>query len=304
MSCRLRRSGFSLIELLVVIAIIAVLAGLLLASVQKVRDAANRVKCQNNLKQIGLALHIYHDSFGTLPPAFSHYDPQFTPPQPQDKFWYISWMARLLPYIEQGNLAGEVQWEQWPWWQGQTNGIVMPIYRCPTDSRQSQPAPFGGGVSVALTGYLGVSGTNMNTRDGVLFPNSQVTFTQITDGLSNTLMVGERPPSKDLYFGWWFAGAGQDPAYSGSCDVILGTQEIKTTGIGEEGGCGSGPYSFGPGKVSDACSMFHFWSLHQGGANFLYCDGSVHFIRYTCNPTLLVRMGTANGGEPVSGDDF
>ena len=304
MNRRLRRPGFSLVELLVVIAITGILLALLVSAIEKVRDAANRVKCQNNLKQIGIALHMYHDNFSTLPPAFTHYNPQFQPPAPLDQSWYIAWMTRILPFLEQQNFSTEVKWNQWPWWQGTNNAFPQPIYQCPSDDRQHQAAQFTGGIAVATTGYLGCNGSNMHTRDGVLYPNSQVSFGQITDGLSNTLMVGERPPSKDLWFGWWFAGAGQDPEYTGSCDVVLGTQEIRTTGFPDYGSCGSGPFSFKPGRPDDACSMFHFWSPHSGGANFLLCDGAVLFLRYSCNPNLLVKMGTINGGEDIGGEDF
>src|SRR5262245_12411617 len=107
-----QRRAFSLIELMVVIAIIAILIGLLLPAVQKVREAANQVECKNNLKQIGLALHVYHDGHGSFPPAHS-YDPGWTTvpnvPRPLDNWWYISWMARILPYIEQDGLYKRIK---------------------------------------------------------------------------------------------------------------------------------------------------------------------------------------------------
>jgi prepilin-type processing-associated H-X9-DG protein len=179
----------------------------------------------------------------------------------------------------------------------------MSVYRCPSDSRQRK-ALEAGGLVVGLAGYLGVSGTDQYAKDGVFFPNSQVTFASITDGLSNTLMAGERPPSVDLWFGWWFAGSGQTPDSTGSCDVVLGTQEIRTYDGDPYGSCPKGPYKFGPGKVEDPSSMFHYWSLHSKGSNFLLADGSVHFIRYSCDPTLLQRLGTINGGEVAGGGGF
>jgi prepilin-type N-terminal cleavage/methylation domain-containing protein/prepilin-type processing-associated H-X9-DG protein len=322
------RKAFTLVELLVVIAIIGLLVGMLLSAIQTARSAADRVRCQNNLKQIGLALHMYHDSIGSLPPALSypygfvafgslpdlpgHGDspPKFEEPKgvtefgkPEDKFWYISWMTRILPYLEENAIYAEVPWEKWPFWAGKVNGYVLPIFTCPSDNRQRQAAPFGPN-NVGLTGYLGVSGTHQHACDGLLFPNSRIPFTAIGDGLNHTLLVGERPPSKDLYFGWWYAGAGQDPDYTGACDVVLGTQETKSTKLSEYAECGNGPFNFGPGKLDNACDMFHFWSLHGHGSNFLLADGSVILIRYNCNPTLLARMGTANGREPVQGNEY
>ncbi len=318
-----QRHGFSLIELLVVIAILGILVALLLAAVTHAREAANRVRCLNNLKQIGLALHMYHDDVGMLPPglgrpndmsqltqSFGRKPPKkpgtpqagLTYPTPVDQSWYISWMARLLPYLEQNNLFSQIQWNQWPFWQPPVGGCPLPIYQCPSDARQQQTTTVEGS-QVALTGYLGVSGTDQFRQDGLLFPNSQMRFESIGDGLSNTLMVGERPPSTDLYFGWWFAGAGQDPDYTGSVDVVLGTQEVRTVAIDGYETCGPGPYGYSSGKVTDPCAIFHFWSTHGAGANFLFADGSARLLRYTITPKVLAELGTANGGEAVPPTD-
>ena len=130
----------------------------------------------------------------------------------------------------------------------------------------------------------------------------------VTDGTSNTLFVGERPPSSTLDYGWWFAGAGQ--AGTGSCDVILGTNDInlQTSYLNGSTGntaqndppdfCPVGPYQFGPGTPNNPCDQFHFWSFHSGGANFLYADASVHFLAYTVSPVqVMPAMATYNGGE-------
>src|SRR5262249_55206755 len=140
---------------------------------------------------------------------------------------------------------------------------------------------------IAFTTYQGVSGLNLQTYDGILYANSRTRVADITDGTSNTVMVGERPPSRDLEFGWWFAGGGQpDPLQDyyqfGSCDVVLGVREINTQSTGlETDRCPVGPYGFRQGQLTDPCSQFHFWSLHSGGANFLYADASVHFLPYS-----------------------
>jgi prepilin-type N-terminal cleavage/methylation domain-containing protein/prepilin-type processing-associated H-X9-DG protein len=302
------RHAFTLIELLVVIAIIAVLIGLLLPAVQKVRDVVYRTYCTNALKHIGLGLHQYHDINGAFPPAR-------TQSSPRGKYDGISWLVRILPYVERSDLHAEMEAA----FASQGNrpnpganpphrgfGTVVSLYRCPADDRQYQAtivAGAGGSGSspVAFTGYLGVNGRNLRTYDGVLFWNSRVSFTDITDGTSSTLTAGERPPSSDLKAGWWYAGSGQGDGSraTGSADFTLGAAELRTLNIAPFNACPPGPYKFEPGTMQDPCDTFHFWSLHSGGSNFLFADGSVHFLNYSAAP-LLPELATRNGGEAVS----
>jgi prepilin-type N-terminal cleavage/methylation domain-containing protein/prepilin-type processing-associated H-X9-DG protein len=349
------RRAFSLIELLVVIAIIAILIGLLLPAVQKVRATAERMKCVNNLKQIGLALHNYHDVKDGLPaaivqstiiryspsgqPIYSYYDYKVNPPKMSDYQW-SSWMVHILPYVEQqvmyDNMVKDYARQQQyppryqdPWGTLSPpphSGLstVMNIYKCPADPREYLAA-YADGLSVAFTAYLAVSGQTYKTMDGMMYWNSHVKFTDVTDGTSNTLMVGERPPSADLVFGWWYAGAGQydfpsppDPQEhdTGSCDVCLGMQEInlRVSGFSAEDSCPTGQfppyYQFGvpagpnargnPGSTLNPCDQFHFWSLHGTGSNFLLGDGSVHFIDYNTSPAIMLALSTRGGGETAS----
>jgi len=164
---------------------------------------------------------------------------------------------------------------------------------------------------VSLPAYLGVAGYNANRtlaftpegQAGMLSVDSKVRFAAVPDGLSNTLMVGERPPSSDMWWGWWFAGAGQGSNYVGSLDVVLGVQERRTSTYGPYGSCPPGPYSFRPGTINDPCDSLHFWSLHSGGSNFLLADGSVRFIRYNISTETMNALSTRAGGETI-GSDF
>jgi len=306
------RRGFTLIELLVVIAIIAILIGLLLPAVQKVRDAAARLQCQNNMKQMGLALHNYHDANGKFPAGVAYVSP----------YYYWSWMAQMMPYYEQDNLYRQADtwargtsqpYQYWPWggfWLSPMSpanpalGVIVKTLNCPADGRQINTlsgAQAGLNGSVAFTGYLGVADSregneayNGGQSNGILFWTSKTRFADITDGTSNTLMVGERPPSKDLYYGWWFAGAGWDG--SGEGDVVLGARGYN---YASSLGCSTTYVGLQPGTINNQCDQAHFWSLHSGGSNFLMGDGSVKFVTYS-NNTILPQLSSASGGEVAS----
>jgi prepilin-type N-terminal cleavage/methylation domain-containing protein/prepilin-type processing-associated H-X9-DG protein len=370
-----RRSGFTLIELLVVIAIIGVLIALLLPAVQKVREAANRTQCLNNMKQLGLAMHNYHDTYGRFPPALDEaQSPPLTwpppPPAPFDVGWhpYWSWIALLMPFYEYDNLwkqaddwahssgtppvvggvnAGtfnDFHW--WPWGDFWANfataypnpalGTVNKQVICPSEPRNLlvQYFPFtssGISVPVAFTEYLGVdgirgddlgpapqpgsgwtaptladkSGILVNTQMGI---KRRVNFAAITDGSSNTLAVGERPPSVDLFSGWWFAGSGFDG--SGVGDVTMGAREVAynlhitgniTSSTGTPIPCPPTKIGFVPGSINDNCDQGHFFSWHPGGGNWLFGDGSAKFFTYDMDQ-VLPQLCTRNGGEVFSLD--
>ncbi len=307
-----RRRAFTLIELLVVIAIIAILIALLVPAVQKVREAAARTQCMNAMKQIGIGLTAYHDTYKTLPPAFLGPSPSpgIVPPSPIE--WrYISWMARILPYIEQDPLYRmtdeRVKLEGaavYPWSNANYPALAtpMPIFNCPADYRGAQAStdPTNPALRIAFTGFLGVSGTHTPTRDGVLVVNDFIKYSLITDGTSNTLMVGERPPSSDLLFGWWFAGWGVNG--DGSADVILGTNETSIyTHYSLAPTCTAGvTYTFTGGRFDNLCDTHHFWSLHPGGAHFLFCDGTVRFVNYNVTTSTLNALATRAGNEAVT----
>jgi prepilin-type N-terminal cleavage/methylation domain-containing protein/prepilin-type processing-associated H-X9-DG protein len=316
------RSAFTLIELLVVIAIIGVLIALLLPAVQMARESASRTQCGNNLKQIGVAFHNYHEANYSLPAGIiSPTGPQAGP----HTKW--SWMAQLLPYVEQESLYDQATaWSRAgnPIYNPPNNnpGVAAPVntWHCPSDPRNPIFEDTfdwpGQTVAIGLTSYLGVSSgssadVTIKAYTGCLYKDSNVRFEQITDGLSNTIVVGERPADPALNFGWWFAGGGWDSAYSGTGDVVLGARETSYAGwvntqtayTLDEGPCTASSTGLQPGTVSGGCDQVHFWSLHTGGANFLLADGSVRLVLYSGN-AVLPQMATINGGEAVNVSSF
>ncbi len=287
------RSAYSLIELLVVIAIVAIMIGLLLPAVQKVRSAAARTSCSNNVRQLGLALHQYHGANAHLPPGCSYRDGR-------DPYPHMGWATRLLPYLEQERLwqitteayRKEPFFEVVPPHLGLS--AVLRVLICPSDARLSTAADFGA-FRAANSSYLGVEGTDHIARGGTLYLDSQVRLSDITDGTSNTLLVGERPPNASRNLGWYYAGWGQSK--NGSAEMLLGVNEVKVTG--QFPNCSRGPYRFGAGRIENDCDLFHFWSTHSDGAYFLFADGSVHFLNYGAE-SVLSALSTRAGNEVVA----
>jgi prepilin-type processing-associated H-X9-DG protein len=281
-----RHPAYTLIETLVAVAIGGILVGLLMCAVQQVRAAAYRTQCQNNLRQIALSLHNYHDVNKTFPPGCRG----FSDPQP-----FMSWMTRLLPFLEMDALWQDAQqayvtdkfFIKKPHWPILSR--PMPVFVCPADGRLVSEISR---LTVAHTSYLGVDGRDMNVFDGVLFLDSSVRISEVSDGASNTLIVGERPPSRDGRLGWWYAGWGQ--GQSGTGDLFLGVRERDL----EYRSCSLEPNHFARGSSGD-CDAFHFWSFHSGGAHFVFCDGSVRFLSYDSD-SILPSLSTRAGGELVN----
>ncbi len=288
------RRGFTLIELLVVIGIISVLIGLLLAAVMRVRAAAARTQCLNNQRQLGMALHHYHDAHGVLPPGCSFQDGK-------DPHPHVSWCVRLTPYLEQPAIwpAAQRAFEQERFFLRPPHhpllATVLRVFVCPADGRIQSPRQMSR-FKMAFTSYLGVEGTDQFKRDGLLYLDSKVRFSQVTDGTSVTILLGERPPSADFVAGWWYAGWGQDK--DGSAEMVLGVKERNVNRYYRTP-CPPGPYEFSPGQFNDLCAAFHFWSPHAGGGHFCFADGSARFLAYSAAP-LMPALATRAGGEAVS----
>ena len=289
-----RRSGFTLIELLVTMAVVAVLVGLTLAAVQRVRAAAGRVACANNLRQLAVAAQNYHAAKNRLPTGVRG---RF------DQYPFMTWCTSLLPYLEHSAAWAEAE-EDYRRQPSFTLPVPhrnlarpLPVFLCPADTRRLGTTDTG--LTAAFTYYLGVSGSAGVWWDGVLFQDSAVRFADVTDGASNTVLAGERPPSPDNHFGWWYAGIGQSMG-NGSADSVMPVQEYNRTFYAPT--CPRGPYLFGPGDPNNMCDTFHFWSRHPGGAHFAFADGSVRFLRYDADP-ILPALATRAGGEAVAVPD-
>ena len=309
------RWGFTLIELLVVIAIIAILIGLLLPAVQKVREAAARTQCTNNMKQQGLALHNYHDANDSLPYGSFPYEdltqtPQIRPNRaPFEASW--SWMGQVTPYIEQGAVLDAAKrfassgGTNWYSWYNPACENILKMYICPSDPRGTQYYDTDPGIKKqALTCYLGNAGTASKASDGVLSSQSKTKLIAISDGTSNTFMVGERPPNSNKEFGWWFAAYGYDGIGTGdsvmtSNDLALANYFIANFSAAPNKPCdapAAQKIGLVPGKVDVGCDAAHYWSFHTGGALFLMGDGSCRFVSYSNNP-VVAAMSTRSGGE-------
>ena len=281
----------AVIELLVVLAIMALLMGLTMSAIMQVRARAARTVCSHRLHQIGVALHTYHGTNSVFPPG--------TRTQAVgEPFPNMAWHTRLLPYLEQ-----EALWKQavdayktQPAWTQPPHPFarVMPMFECPADPHAERLGSWGG-LTPGMTSFMGASGTDNTRKDGILFADSQVRLIDVVDGTSYTLLVGERPGSPDTALGWWYAGAGQ-VAGSGAADMVLGTLERNYGFYAPL--CAVGPYEFGPGDPKNMCDTFHFWSMHAGGANFLFADGSVQFLSYAAK-SVLPALSTRAGGEAV-----
>jgi prepilin-type N-terminal cleavage/methylation domain-containing protein/prepilin-type processing-associated H-X9-DG protein len=306
----MRRRGFTLIELLVVIAIIAILIALLVPAVQKVREAAARLQCQNNLKQIGLALHNFHGTYKRFPSGLmvpvgngaSGSIQQSSCPRcqqpPMPNMWG-SWLTWILPFMEQQNVYAQVNLNarEYTYCGSPTaaGATVVPTYICPSDYVPKSVIQYDV-YYFGVNSYFGNAGTKAwpvanASLNGVLYYNSAVRIGDITDGTSNTLLAGERynqdPNVADANLSDWRGWAWTN--YNSGADHLADT---------------SYPINSKAAQIGVDARKTNFGSGHTGGANFVLCDGSVRFLSLTSVGGLvtLVRLSLPNDGQIVTLD--
>lgn len=296
-----RYRAFTLLELLVAIAIIAILIGLLLPAVQKVRDAAARTSCQNNLKQLGLALQGYHDTYKYFPSGYvSSVNMQGDDTGPG---W--GWAAYILPYMEQQPLFGRINFAL-PIESAQNAAartVIVKSYLCPADTQPTTleigPCSASGQLlsvtcMVAPASYAanyGVSEPGVE-GNGVFFRNSQITIGDITDGTSQTLLGGER---SYRYGATTWVGA------------VTGANDYPPPGspLGYDGDNASSYILAHAGEMEGAAApteVDNYSSNHTGGVMYLFADGHVRFLTNNTASNTLEALATRSGGEIISGD--
>jgi prepilin-type N-terminal cleavage/methylation domain-containing protein/prepilin-type processing-associated H-X9-DG protein len=296
------RHAFTLIELLVVIAIIAILIGLLVPAVQKVRDAAARIQCQNNLHQIGLACHNYHDANQSLPPGY------YATAQYPDTAPGWGWGAFLLPYLEQDNVYRLIDFNV-PVQYSPAAQSVVKAYLCPADSPPQTAFTLTDAMltplcAVAPSSYAATVGPDADEADavsgsGVFYRNSHVRLTDITDGTSQTVMIGDRA---------WAQTQGAWAGAPSGAVVRAGARNPWTNATASAAVLVLVHNNWVNIRTDSDGGLDDFSSNHSGGVNLLFADGSVHFIHdITADGPArwgFWAMGTRAGGEVVSGIDY
>jgi prepilin-type N-terminal cleavage/methylation domain-containing protein/prepilin-type processing-associated H-X9-DG protein len=314
--CGGRRPGFTLIELLVVIAIIAILIALLVPAVQKVREAAARTQCQNNLKQIGLGMHNYANIFRGFPPSATTGSTASAPYFP----YQHCWTAACLPYIEQTaafNLYNyKANWNDPSNYTAIRTSLV--IFACPSTPNANrydptivaQPAcgdydavnAIKNFVAINCFGIPGITNADDPRIVGAMRRDQVTAFTSITDGTSNTILVAEDSGRSDFYaFGPKQVGYAQ----SGQGCIINGTNVCKQGGWADPGGPFSIDGANTNGSVPGPCPLncsnnSELYSFHTAGANAVFADGSVHFLHDSINLCTLAALTTRAGGETAA----
>ncbi|MCA9195743.1 MAG: DUF1559 domain-containing protein [Planctomycetales bacterium] len=311
MSGKIRNKGFTLVELLVVIAIIGILVGLLLPAVQAAREAARRMQCSNNLKQIGLAMHNYASAHKKFPPGWLFFDPRMSGRGDRaNRLPGWGWQTQILPFIEQGNLFSRISFDGRGLWEAPNNQVINQTFSlqlCPSSGDPTHivlgPDTLPVQPGIAASNYLGVAGAFVQSayydqpegrKNGMMIEDKSMKFGDIIDGTSNTLLVGEVALS----------GSGKnfdtdgflwDPKWYGSLQTRGGLARADAP----ESVVRSGEFRMNPPMVaSDNVKRNSFKSRHSGGAQFALADGSVHFLAETIDHTQTSWAAVNNNTVP------
>lgn len=304
--------AFTLIELLVVIAVIGVLIALLLPAVQAAREAARRAQCSNNLKQIGVAMHNYHATHDTFPPGYISKTLTAEPSSPETGPGW-AWGTMILNDLEQRALYDAVNFSL-PITDPGSNTVrraSLSAYLCPSSTGRDGPVTLADASGNPLTAdlspgqYVGVAGQweveeFPAHNNGIFYRNSRVGVRDIRDGTSTTLMVGER--SRNIADATWvgvipYARVCTNPDWHVRSCETANVMVLGHTGPSPDQRWVDVPNYKGAGADD-------FWSLHPGGCNFLFADGSVRFIKESVDPRIFSFLSTRAGGEVVSADQF
>jgi prepilin-type N-terminal cleavage/methylation domain-containing protein/prepilin-type processing-associated H-X9-DG protein len=301
---RCRRGGFTLIELLVVIAIIAILIGLLVPAVQKVREAASRMQCASNLHNIGLALHNFHDTYKGFPPgtALGPFPRLGVPAGATHGSWPF-----LLPFLEQKPLQDRYRFDldNTDPWNLEVGLTLVRVLQCPSADQDLRPAPLAPGLA-ACTDYAPTQGVNpilaqggwadvVGNYQGIMVVNSMTRMGDVQDGTANTILVTEDAGRNRR----WRAGRQlETPPYHGGGPWYSRWNAIEIQGSTPDGSSKPGPCAL------NCTNNGEVYSFHPTGANALFADGSVHFLNANIDIRILARLITRAGGELVPADAY
>jgi len=326
---RARNRGFTLVELLVVIAIIGVLVALLLPAVQAAREAARRTSCTNNIRQLGIAMHNHHDIYGRFPPGCANDKTPFGT-HASGSGWGSSWKVYLLPYVEQNNI-----YDKWVFAGGSSgyshsanmqlvNRVTIESYRCPSSVLpEFYASSYNAGQILMFTSYTGIAGAGgaapfnsfhnsgsygYGADDGALYANSQVNMAALTDGTSNTVIIGEqsdhlRDANNNIITGSYSAITSQGPH---AWTMGSGTAAVGRAYDNRHFNCTTVRYAINQRGLSNSGATGHntgrnipLSSLHPGGCLVTMGDASSRFLSETTPVAVLLQLAKGNDGTVV-----